>query len=94
MPMVAESTFELEFSRIAADEMDFKLQIRRPSELHSSCFITKTKTSCYFAVAFACTVQRFTKIFSRSNNIRRLKNGFFWLQVFFKPRPKIHEIAF
>jgi hypothetical protein len=33
MPMVVESTFELEFSRIAAVMNDFKVQIWRPSEL-------------------------------------------------------------
>jgi hypothetical protein len=33
MPMVVESTFELEFARIAAVMTDFKVQIWRPSEL-------------------------------------------------------------
>jgi hypothetical protein len=34
MPMVAESTFELAFARIAVVMSDFKVQIWRPSELH------------------------------------------------------------
>jgi hypothetical protein len=35
MPMVVESTFELEFVCIAAAMTDFKVQIWQPSELHS-----------------------------------------------------------
>jgi hypothetical protein len=48
MPMVVESTFELEFACIAAAMTDFKVQIWQPSEFHS--FITKKKL--FVLVAF------------------------------------------
>jgi hypothetical protein len=59
--MVVESTFELEFTRIAAVMTYVKVQIWQPSELHSFyddniIFTSKTKTSCYFAVVFVCTM--------------------------------------
>jgi hypothetical protein len=67
MPMVVESTFELEFTYIAAAKVH---------SFHYNIISTsKTKTSCYFVVVFVCTVQCFT-VFFRSNNIRRLKNAF------------------
>ena len=58
--MVIEITFELEFTRIYSSSQSslFLLQYN---------FHFKTKTSCYFAVVFVCTVQCFTKIFFRSN---------------------------
>ena len=72
-PMVVESTFELEFTRIAAVMTDLKVQIWQPRELHSFndniICTSKTKTPCYFAViVFVCTI--FTQIFFRFNNIR------------------------
>ena len=74
--MVVESTFELEFSRNTAVMTDFDVQIWRPSELHS--FYYKNEDISYYStVVFVCTVQRFTKIFFPSNNIRRpLKMAF------------------
>jgi hypothetical protein len=73
--MVAENAIEFEFARIAAVMTNFKVSF--------ILFIRITKNSCYFAVVFACTVQRFTKIFFRSNiRYRELKNGFLWLYFF------------
>ena len=71
-PMVVESTFELEFTRIAGVMTDVKVQIW-PRELHSFydniICTSKTKTPSYFSViVFVCTI--FTQIFFRFNNIR------------------------
>jgi hypothetical protein len=75
MPVVVESTFELEFTRTAA------VKVRSSVFYYNIIYSSKTKTWCNFAVVFVCTVQCFTteNIFFRSNNIRRHKNGFLWL---------------
>ena len=55
--MVVESTFELEFTRIAA------VKVQSSFFLLQYNFHFKNETSCYFAFIFVCTVQCFTKIF-------------------------------
>jgi hypothetical protein len=77
--MVAESTFELEFAPIAAIMTDFKVQIWWSSELHSFCYKKRRHRAIFLLYLRVQRILRFTKIFFRPNNIRRLKKGFLWL---------------